>query len=175
MNLKSVIRNSVLALSLASASLAQAQQLSSVSESKDWTVFVDESNAKHCYVASAPSSTKAMRDGQAVDVTRGDIRLYVGIKNGVPEPSYMAGYPLASDQVVSVSISGKNFDYVTNPSVSNEFAWPLPKFDNDIIAAMKAGSAVEVTGRSQRGTTTVDNFSLSGFTAAYNAAVERCK
>lgn len=152
-----------------------AQQLQSVSSSKDWTVFVDQNNSKHCYVASAPSSKKAVRDGKVVEVNRGDIRLYVGVKNGATEPSFMAGYPLANDKAVGVKIGGKTWSYLTNPSSNAEFAWPQPQNDSEIINAMKAGVDVEVTAQSQRGTTTVDNFSLSGFTKAFNAAVERCK
>ena len=44
-----------------------------------------------------------------------------------------------------------------------------------MVASMRRGSTAVVTGVSSRGTTTVDNFSLSGFTAAVNEAESRCK
>ncbi len=170
------ICQSVGVLAFAAALPLSAQQLQSVSEAKDWTVFVNQSNAKHCYVVSAPTSSRALdADGSEKEVNRGDIRLYVGIKNGATEPSFMAGYPLANDKAVAVKIGGQNFSYLTNPSANAEFAWPQPQNDSAIIGAMKAGAEVEVVGKSKRGTTTVDKFSLSGFTAAYNAAVEHCK
>ncbi len=152
-----------------------AQQMQSVETSKDWTVYVDQNNAKNCYVATQPKSSKALRNGETVSVNRGDIRLYVGIKSGATEPSFLAGYPLSPEKAVEVKIGSNSFAYATNPSADAQFAWPQPKYDGDIINAMKAGSDVVVTGMSQRGTVTVDNFSLSGFTAAYNAAVAKCK
>jgi len=44
-----------------------------------------------------------------------------------------------------------------------------------MIAALRGGSSAVVTGRSARGTTTKDTFSLSGITAATNSARERCQ
>ena len=43
-----------------------------------------------------------------------------------------------------------------------------------IVAALRRGSTATVTGVSARGTTTVDTFSLSGFTAAVGDAEKRC-
>ncbi len=172
---KNILKSLGVTMGVAFALPLLSQQLQSVSTSKDWTVFVDQNQSKHCYVVSAPSATKAIRGGQTVEVNRGDIRLFVGVKNGATEPSFKAGYPLASDKAVGVKIGGKTWSYLTNPSADAEFAWPQPQNDADIINAMKAGADVEVTGQSQRGTTTVDKFSLSGFTAAFNSAVERCK
>lgn len=163
------------ATALVAATVAGAQQLQSVQESKDWTVFVDQNNPKHCYAVSTPGATRATRDGQEVKADRGPIYLYVGIKNGATEPAYKAGYPLAGDRAVTIKISGTDYKFYTNPSADPQFAWPQPSSDEGLINAMKAGVDVEITAQSQRGTTTIDRFSLSGFTAAYNAARERCK
>ncbi|MEL6597855.1 MAG: invasion associated locus B family protein, partial [Pseudomonadota bacterium] len=43
-----------------------------------------------------------------------------------------------------------------------------------LVAAMKRGAEAVVTGRSGRGTTTKDTFSLLGFTAAVEDAEARC-
>ncbi len=153
---------------------AFAQALSPVGAAVDWSVFQDPSNSKHCYVVSAPKSSKAMIDGQNVDVNRGDIRMYVGIKNGATEPSFAAGYPLNSTKAVEVKIGETPFNFFTSSNANAEFAWPRQSSDSAIIAAMRAGVSMTVTGLSQRGTTTVDTFSLSGFTAAYNKAREVC-
>lgn len=163
------------AVAFAVAAVAGAQELQSVQESKDWTVFQDKNNAKYCYVISSPSVMRATRDGKEVQADRGDVYLYIGIKNGATEPAYRAGYPLASDRAVNLNINGTDYKYYTNPSADPQFAWPQPSTDNTIINAMKAGVDLEVTAQSQRGTTTIDKFSLSGFTAAYDAARELCK
>ncbi len=175
--MKTALKGAVLGAALIGAFVpAMAQQMQSVETAKDWTVFVDQNNSRNCYVASQPSSSQALdSDGNAKSVQRGEIRLYVGIKSGATEPSFLAGYPLDPEKAVEVKIGGKSYPYATNPSASSEFAWPQPKYDQEIINAMKAGTDVTVTGKSKRGTTTIDKFSLSGFTAAYNAAVEKCK
>ena len=57
-----------------------------------------------------------------------------------------------------------------------ENAWNYDtKADRSMIKAMKAGSRMVVKGRSQRGTQTTDTYSLSGFTAAFNAISNACK
>jgi hypothetical protein len=43
-----------------------------------------------------------------------------------------------------------------------------------MVAAMRAGAQAVVTGVSSRGTTTIDTFSLMGFTAALDAARAAC-
>ncbi len=176
MKLHNIIQISSAAM-IAMAMPAMAQDLQSVSQSKDWTVYVDQTNPKHCYVASAPTATKATRGGQDVtsSVSRGPIQLYVCIKNGATEPSFKSGYPLAADRAVDVQIGGSSYNYLTNPNVDSGYSWPQPKFDQEIINSMKAGTEVQVTAVSSKGTTTIDKFSLSGFTAAYNASEERCK
>jgi hypothetical protein len=40
---------------------------------------------------------------------------------------------------------------------------------------MRRGAEAKVTGLSTRGTTTIDTFSLIGFTAAVTEAEERCR
>ena len=44
-----------------------------------------------------------------------------------------------------------------------------------LIAALRAGSSATLTAVSARGTQTVDTFSLSGITAATNAAKSNCQ
>ena len=167
-------KTTVTAIALCVAGVATAQSLTAIGAAVDWTVFQDPSNAKYCYIVSSPTSSKAMKDGAEVSVTRGDIRLYIAIKNGATEPSFLAGYPLANDKAVEAKIGGEVFNYFTNSSANAEYAWPSPQSDGQLISSMKKGVDVVVTGLSQRGTQTVDTFSLKGFTAAYNKAVETC-
>lgn len=162
------------AIAICMAGAALAQSLTPIGAARDWTVFQDPGNSKYCYIVTSPTNSKALKDGAEVSVNRGDIRLYIGIKNGATEPSFLAGYPLANDKAVEAKIGSEVFNYFTNSSANAEFAWPSPNSDAQLISAMKKGSEVTVTGLSQRGTQTIDTFSLSGFTAAYNKAVETC-
>lgn len=138
----------------------------------DWTVFAAES-PKECWAVSAPKSTLNTKDGKEVEVTRGDIRLYVAYRPGQGgEVSFAGGYPFAPDSTVEVDIGGSKFNLFTE----GESAWTgSPAEDGKLIGALRAGSSAVVTGRSARGTVTKDSFSLAGITAATNTAQERCK
>lgn len=138
----------------------------------DWTVFA-ASSPKECWAVSAPKSTQNTRDGKPVEVNRGDIRLYVTYRPGQqPEVSFSGGYPFAGDSTVEVSIGGNKFSMFTD----GENAWAgSPGEDAKLVGALRAGASAVVSGRSSRGTRTADTFSLSGITAATNAAQANCK
>ena len=138
----------------------------------DWSVFTEE-NPKECWGVSAPRETVNTRDGQPTEVTRGDIRLYVAYRPGQNgEVSFSGGYPFAPDSTVEVDVGGRTFNLFTE----GESAWTgSPSDDEALIAALRGGSSAVVTGRSARGTTTKDTFSLSGITAATNTARSSCQ
>ena len=46
--------------------------------------------------------------------------------------------------------------------------------DDQVVSSMRRGAKAVITGVSSRGTTTVDTFSLLGFTAAVEEAARRC-
>jgi hypothetical protein len=70
-----------------------------------------------------------------------------------------------------MEVEGAKYDLFTD----GEWAWPQnPDEDQKIIDAMKRGADAVLTGRSSRGTQTVDTFSLMGFTAAVEDAQRRC-
>ncbi|MBD3785428.1 MAG: invasion associated locus B family protein [Sphingomonadales bacterium] len=164
-------------LILAAASLtatgAVAQSSNRVAASTDWSVFVEES-PKECWGVSAPKTTVNTKDGKPVQVRRGDILLFVTYRSGKPgEVSFMGGYPFADGSTVEMTVNnGQKFTLFTN----GEGAWARsPEEDAKIIAALKSGADVTLTGRSGRGTQTSDKFSLMGFTAAMDEAGSRCK
>ena len=49
-----------------------------------------------------------------------------------------------------------------------------PKVNRRIVREMQGGLEMVATGRSKRGTKTVDTYSLRGFTAAYKAISRAC-
>lgn len=164
---------SAIAVLIAGLGTAGAQQSTNVVATEgDWTVFAAD-NPKECWAVSPPKSTVNTRDGKPAEVTRGDIRLYVAYRPGQSgEVSFSGGYPFAPDSTVEVDVGGQKFNLFTE----GESAWTgSPADDEKLIAALRAGANVVVTGRSSRGTTTKDTFSLSGITAATNAARSRCQ
>ncbi|WP_234455321.1 invasion associated locus B family protein [Thermohalobaculum xanthum] len=161
---------------LALASPAEAQTHTRVDAKRDWSIFeAAGEKAKVCWIVSQPLKTVALRGGQQVEVRRGDIFLMVAVRpaDGVSnEVSYIAGYPFRPGSNVEAKVGSNTLTMFTD----GENAW-FKSGDEDTraINVFKAGSQVELRGTSSRGTTTVDTFSLLGFTAALEAAQERCK
>ncbi|MGY6633636.1 MAG: invasion associated locus B family protein [Alkalilacustris sp.] len=153
---------------------AQDESTNRVAAETDWSVFVEES-PRACWSVSSPREWVATRDGNEVQVRRGDILFFVTYRPGdnvTGELSYTGGYPFRPDSTVSVEIGNETFQLFT----SGDWAWPAnPEDDARLMAAMQAGAEAIVTAVSSRGTTTRDTFSLFGFTAAAAEAERRCQ
>lgn len=162
-----------LSATVATAPEAAAQTANRVEAFRDWSVFTADDNGPVCWIATEPQSTEARRGGQAVRVRRGDIYMMVAIRpqQGVRnEVSVVAGYPYRDGSEVKAVIGSDSFSLFTE----GEHAWPRPEDDAKLIDAMRGGVTAVVTGVSSRGTTTIDRFSLLGFTDALTAAQARC-
>lgn len=164
---------SFLALAVTHTASAQEESTNRVATKTDWSVFVED-NPTECWGVSTPTQTVNTRDGRVVAVRRGDILLFVfyrpgeGVKGQV---TFTGGYPFANGSTVTIEVDGTKYDLFTD----GEWAWPKNSDEDDkIIAAMKRGADAVLTGRSSRGTQTVDTFSLMGFTAAVEDAQKRC-
>ncbi|MEM1346122.1 MAG: invasion associated locus B family protein [Pseudomonadota bacterium] len=167
---------SAVLVALVLAAPATAQTQNRVDSKRDWSIFeVDQNGAKICWIVSRPTESAALRGGQRVSVNRGDIFLMVAVRpaDGVKnEVSFMAGYPFRQGSEVEAKIGSATFELFTD----GENAWaPTPADDDRIVAAFKRGVNARVEGLSSRGTTTIDTFSLLGFTAALDSATARCR
>lgn len=160
------------------ASGAIAQSDESVVAYKDWSVF-NPANPKECYIVSPPVSSTAQRGGSTVSVKRGEIRLFVTIRPADKidkEVSYTGGYPFREGSTVSVDIGSDQHFMNVGTSDSREWAWtPTPEEDAKLIDSMRSGASAVFTATSSRGTTTIDSFSLLGFSAALNEAERLCQ
>ncbi len=141
----------------------------------DWSIF-HPNDPEECYIASAPTSSVAKRGGKTLGkVNRSEITLYISTRpadNVVNEVSFSSGYPFRAKSTVNVKIGSDSFEFY----VEGEVAWPdSPEEDKKVIEAMKRGSTAVITGVSRRGTTTIDTFSLLGFTDALADAEKRCR
>lgn len=165
----------VAALGIAATSGASAQeQTTRVAAHDRWSVFESSGGTKECWIASAPTSSTATRNGSTVQVNRGEIRLMVTNRPGqnvANEVSFTGGYPFRDGSSVTVTVGGANYEFYTR----GDWAWPSsPADDQRIVAAMRAGAEARLVGTSARGTTTTDEVSLIGFTAALADATRRC-
>lgn len=166
---------------MTSGASAQQQQETTnrVAAETDWSTFV-ESDPKECFAVSKPKETLNTRNGQPVQVRRGDILLFVfyrpdaGVSGQV---TFTGGYPFASGSTVSLRIGSQTYEMFEGGQHNMpEWAWAASAEDDArIIAAMKRGAEAVLTARSSRGTTTQDTFSLLGFTASVEEAAKRCQ
>lgn len=125
--------------------------------------FVKEDD--YCYIGSLPTLLDVPEGKQ-----RGDAYILVYRINKNPEVIVQinAGYPYKDSEPVIVSIDKISYDFYSQ----DDSAWT--DSDSKIIYAMKKGVDLKVTGISSRGTKTTDEYTLKGFTAAYNKLTNDC-
>jgi invasion protein IalB len=172
-------RAALAALALSAVALAApaaAQNYDRVGAQQAWSVYQrGEGAGRECWIASTPTRWTARRGGQTVQVSRGDIFLNVSIRPGENvrgEVSMITGYTYREGEPVRVEIGDDRFALVSREG----FAWSEnAEADARLIEAMKRGVDATVTGVSNRGTTTIDTFSLLGFTAALTDAERLCQ
>jgi invasion protein IalB len=137
---------------------------------QNWDAFTERRghNEKVCYIISVPKKKLPK------NVRRGEVYVMVThwpaakIKNQV---SVILGYPARKGSTVSFSVDKQQFKMF----IDDDRAWAWnTRQDNRMTAAMKKGARFVVKGLSSRGTKTTDSYSLSGFTAAYNAITKAC-
>jgi hypothetical protein len=170
-------RPTAICVALLAGGPALAQSAERVAAHTDWSVFV-AGDPKECYIVSPPTTSVARRGGSTVEVTRGDIRLFVAFRPGenvANEVSFTGGYPFQSGSAVELEVGSQTFNLGPGAGDAGEWAWTDPSDDARVVAALRSGSSATVTGVSSRGTTTIDTFSLMGFTAAVTDAEARCK
>jgi hypothetical protein len=154
---------------------AQETPETNIDAKRDWSVFRASGEPKECWIVTIPSSSEATRNGEKVTPDRGDILLMVTNRPGTNtqgEISFKSGYPIKENSTVNLRVGSASFELF----IDGEWAWPAnPEEDQKVIAAMQRGASAVATAVSERGTTTVDNFSLLGFSAAMESAQTMCK
>lgn len=133
-----------------------------------WTAWTDtDGGGKICYVSSTPQQS------EPTNVNRGAIHFIVTIRStNRNEVATIVGYPIHETNAnAAASVDGRSYPMVTQ----GESAW-LASIEDEpgFVQAMRAGSNMVVRATSQRGTNTVDTYSLRGVTAALNKANEEC-
>jgi Invasion associated locus B (IalB) protein. len=152
---------------LAVAPAANAQEVLGTFDA--WTAFTDKVSGKQiCYIGSKPKKAEGnytKRDEAFVLVTHRPAEKVVG------EVSVETGYTYKAGSAPMVTIGDRKFTLFSKGS--NAWAKDAAA-DKDLVAAMKSGAEMVIKGTSSRGTLTTDTYSLSGFTAAFNAITKAC-
>jgi len=165
---------------LAIAVPATAQTATRKDSKTDWSIFVEEPPAvqqKTCWLASAPQKVENSRNGQPVEVDRGEIAifvLYIPGEGVSGEVSFASGYPFGSGASAVMQIGSARYTLDTDPDTPQVAFGPTPDIDSQIRNSMKKGAEAVVTAQSARGTDTKDTFSLTGFTAAVEEIEKLC-
>jgi invasion protein IalB len=136
----------------------------------DWAAYAYKAaDSQVCYISSKPTGqepAKAKRDPAFLIVTHMPGRKVRG------EISTIIGYAFKQDSTVELKVGEEAFTLFTN----GDGAWAdKPETEQKIVAAMKSGKNLTVTGTSWRGTVTTDTYSLNGVTAALAKIDETCK
>ena len=123
---------------------------------------------EYCYIGSLATETDLPSDKK-----RGNfyILVYKNIGNTDTVVQIEAGYSYKVTSDIIITIDKGEYKFYTTEDLPTA-AWT--EEDNKVIFAMKKGLELKVTGESSRGTTTIDKYTLNGFTAAYNKLVEEC-
>lgn len=152
------------------AAPALAEDPKFIEEFNDWSAYSYKAGGGQvCYVVSQP------KDSEPKNVRRDKVFFLVQHrpKDKVrSEVSTIIGYKFKSGSMAKVAIDGNELTLFTN----GDGAWAESgSVDRKIVAAMKAGKSMVVTGTSSRGTVTTDRYSLSGITAAMGKIDSICK
>ena len=145
-----------------------ANEVKKIGKYKDWeSMVVTEATGKVCFSQSSPIL-------QAPKSNKRDAKLFISFRPAdkiINEVSVTAGYEFNSNTVTAQS--GKNkfkFDIK-----EQGFAWIADtKIEFRMIKRMKKGSRIMITGYNQKGSQTIDHYSLLGFTKAYNSSKKAC-
>ena len=166
----SIIKKFIFILFLTTfANQVNAEEVKKMGTHKDWETYVVKSDTgKVCFAQSKPilqSPKKNLREA----------RLFISFRpteNIANEISITSGYDYNNKNSITAT-SGKHkykFDIA-----QESFAWMTSnKLEKKMIKIMQTGSRIMVTGYNQKGSQTIDHYSLLGFTKAYKATKANC-
>ena len=166
----SIIKNFIFIIFISVfAAQVNSEEVKKMGNHKDWDTYViNAETGKVCFAQSKPVL-------QAPKSNPRDARLFVSFRPGekiANEISVTAGYEFNNKNSV-IAQSGKN-KYKLD-LVQDGFAWMTgTKLEIKMIKTMKKGSRIMITGNTQNGSSTIDHYSLLGFTKAYNATKANC-
>ena len=166
----SIIRNFIIIIFIGFlATSVSSQEVKKVGIFKDWEAIVLVRQAgKVCFAQSTPVL-------QAPKSNTREAKMFVSFRPNEQvsnEITITSGYEFNNKNSITAT-SGKSkykFDIA-----QGGFAWIADtKIENKMIKTMQRGSRIMITGYNQKGSQTIDHYSLLGFTKAYNTAKTSC-
>lgn len=141
---------------------------------KDWHVYsAGKGKNRTCYALTVP------KEMNPANVARDEVFFLISnwpASKTVNQPSIVPGYQYGANAKAQVQVGSDKFGFFTKNEGGQGGAWMEAVADEKkLVAAMKRGSSMSVTGTSARGTLTTDDYSLAGFSAALDKLGTTCK
>ena len=157
------------AIFVLSGSKTFAEGLKKVGKFKDWEVMVmTETSGKVCFAQSTPVLQEPKKDKR-------EARLFITFRQSEKvsnKISATAGYEFNKNNTVLATSGNNKFKFDIK---QQGFAWMTSnKKEKIMVKVMKKGSRIMLTGYNEKGSQTIDHYSLLGFTKAYNTAKKAC-
>jgi hypothetical protein len=147
---------------------ALAQEVTLLEKFKDWSAYAAPGSPKVCFAVAKPAQSTPK------GVKRGPIYFYISrwpADNVVNEVSVKMGYPFAEGAKVTLTVGSGKFELFTK----DEGAFvEKPEMETKLIEAMKTGTTMKIEGKSSRGTSTSDTYSLNGLSDALDRVAKEC-
>jgi|HubBroStandDraft_6_1064221.scaffolds.fasta_scaffold304282_2 hypothetical protein len=169
----------VLAAALCSGGLfsatmpAAAEDATFLGAAKNWSSYsLGKGDQMVCYALTKPTAEEPKKVKR--DPAYFLINDWPGRK-AKAEPEIVSGYEYKDGSTVSVQVGEDRFAFFVKNDGTSGSAWVQAQPDEDrLIAAMKNGAQVLVTGTSKRGTMTHDVYSLAGLSDALDKIHQAC-
>ena len=150
-------------------SFVNGNEIKKIGKFKDWeTIVVKSEGELLCFAQTKPVLQSPKNNPR-------EARLFVSFRPNekiLDEISITPGYEFNKKNSI-IAKSGKN-KYKFDIS-QDSFAWIADnKQEKKMIRTMKKGSRIMITGYNQKGSQTIDHYSLLGFSKAYGAAKKSC-
>ncbi|MDA0782157.1 MAG: invasion associated locus B family protein [Rickettsiales bacterium] len=135
---------------------------------RDWSVYTGSKDGfKLCYMVSYPKSKTGNYSNRSEPYV-----MVTNIGGQAIEISATGGYPYKSGTEPRMIIDGEEHRL---SMIRDETAWfKTDEYDATAIEKMKKGYKLVLRGTSKIGTYSIDTYSLSGFTDAYNKITGLC-
>tara|TARA_B100000579_G_scaffold39135_1_gene27364 strand:+ start:105 stop:614 length:510 start_codon:yes stop_codon:yes gene_type:complete len=148
---------------------SNSEEIKKIGKFKDWeTIVIKNDNNLICFAQSKPilqAPKKNLREARIFVTFRPDKKIS-------DEISITAGYEFNNKNSITAKSGKSKYKF----DIAQEgFAWIADnKQEKKMIKTMKRGSRIMITGYNQKGSQTIDHYSLLGFTKSYGAAKKSC-
>jgi hypothetical protein len=158
-----------LALVLALSLPAMAQSARVLGDFREWSSYAaDDGSGTICFAMTKPKTTDPASAAGA------DAYIYISnrpAEDVSSEFNVVAGYTFQTGSLATVNVGGQRFNLFTQ----GDAAWLDDAGQSAALAAaIRAGSTLVIEGTNASGVSVVQNYSLSGATAAQQAIGAEC-